>query len=240
MTQDENGRVEPRLSAAAENALDEAIDDIKQEVTRRANLIANGPQGDSAVVGVRDVVQALAEVSSQDSRLRRRLRLVRIATFAYAVLGTNFALLYYLADLGSGSSTVLLMSGILIGSALGPLLLANLDFGPTLRKPTSQGGTSSRIEYDVLYEWARLESAIRARYSDQFGESRASIPIGRMIDDLGEIGVLRQRDLKMMKNFITLRNGIAHGRISLTSMGAGEARDLVRSARTIHDRLLER
>ncbi|MEU1512967.1 hypothetical protein ABZ490_12515 [Streptomyces sp. NPDC005811] len=203
----------PPLSAAAESALDEAVGDIRREVAWRAGAIASGAGGDEARAGVRDVYQALVEVGGGESTLRRRLRVVRIATLTYSLLGLIVTIFMYIYRDDFSNPSPFLISGALIGSAIGPILTWVIDSKSLPRSATSpKDAASPRDAFQVVRAWIELEAAIRVRYSVLFGESRGTASIGRMISGLAEEGILDEGRVKFVRRLLNARNAIVHGK----------------------------
>lgn len=219
------------LSRAAEDALDEVTAGIKQEVAWRAGTIAGGQR---AAAGVRDVVEALAELTDREDYLRRRLRNARMITLGYTAIGLVGMITYVLVKPGAvsaGGLPVGLLSGILIGSSLAPVVLMAAD-----RRVRHTSYVDRIASVGVLRAWIQMEASIRARYSHDFGESRGTAPLGDMLNDLLRERVISEEDSEEIRQLLRRRNAIAHGKP--TALSAQEAKRLLEKTEKINQKVL--
>ncbi|MFE5722828.1 hypothetical protein [Streptomyces erythrochromogenes] len=219
------------LSQAAENALNELTQGIKNEVAWRAGAIA-GTQSPTA--GVRDVMAALRELEDRDNTLRRHLKFATIITGCYTAIGIAGLVIYTIATgkQFDSSHTVAIAAGMLMGSSMAPSAMIVIDH---LRRRRAQMLPSANSA-EVMHTWLILESSIRSRYARDFGESKASAPLGEMVIGLVDATIIDNRDADLIRLLLSARNSIAHGRPK--NVDTKTAADYIRSARHISKKLL--
>ncbi|MFJ1929629.1 MULTISPECIES: hypothetical protein [unclassified Streptomyces] len=199
------------LSPAAQVALDEIVRDIRDELTWRAATIADKGGSQSITVSVLDVAAAVEQSSSGEKMLRRRMRLLFTAMSIYGVIGI-ILIVIHLALNGREPGPLLIIAGVSVGVAIPGI--TNWILGAILGGKWKPGARSDKASasdvYDFMRLWISIESAIRATYSEEFGESRASIPVVSMLGKLESARLISSSVSGKLNELRTLRNEIVH------------------------------
>ncbi|MFK4119109.1 hypothetical protein [Streptomyces longwoodensis] len=205
---DTDSRRNFELSPAAQAALQEATQEIANEISLRAAANASKGGDDLTLIGVLDVAAALEESRNGDKQLRARIRSLFWASATYGIAGFGtviFTILKYGVE-----NVVQLFAALFTGvgvPAVSYWLLGLLN--TSFSRKENQAKRSEQLE--ILQSWLMLESSIRAHYGSKYGESRASVPITQMIRVLERDGVIDSVTLEKIQRTQRARNVIAHG-----------------------------
>jgi hypothetical protein len=223
--------IESKLTPAAKQALDELADDYRSQLLIGAADSASR-LGDLREVAVHDIMSA---VSRQRSRLFGVVgSTVERALRTYAVLGvlTGIAGLAAFAgrEIVSGRRLdeqlplLVALSGF-VASATSYFLLSiwkNRSMALLLRRPVGEFGPADAGSFLLL--WRDIELALRGAAAARLGESTASAPISRLVDQLSAERLLSAEDQMRLRRLLTLRNSVAHGQATVEDAELATAR----------------
>ncbi len=210
--------LETKLTPAAKQALQELVDDYRDQLLFGAADSASR-LGDLREIAIHDI---MASLNTQQSRLFRRKgsavdRLLRIYMRAAVLLGLIGLGAYMVKEMvtGRGFQEQLFLLMALAGLSLSGMayLMLNLRTGSgprgLLRRPELDIGPGDYGSYLAL--WSNLELALRRAVAVHLGESVADVPLSRLLDHLQEGRVLSAEDQLRLRQLLHLRNTIAHG-----------------------------
>ncbi|MGW7550343.1 hypothetical protein [Streptomyces rimosus] len=204
---------ELQFSPAAKVALHEIAKDFSDELAWRAAAIANKGAEGPTVVSVLDVSAALEQRSANYNLLRRRARLVFTITNFYGVVAFILLAIHVIMN-GRGEGPLAIVAAVMLGGSTPGVtfwLLGRIR-GENRRLLGRRGGKATGDEvYDYMRLWISLESAVRAMYSEKFGESRATSSLASMLRDLRERGVIDSGTSEKLEKMRALRNSMVHG-----------------------------
>jgi hypothetical protein len=211
--------LETKLTPAAREVLDELVDDFKHQLLNSAAESASSISGEIREISIRDILKGLetTQLRHQAKKLAKGERvallyagiglMLLILTTVFEVFGESFL------PLNSSFSSLIGLIGITTAlTALFMLLWLR-------RRELSDIFLSSRdavrleaSDYSMVFvrKWRELELEARAFVSDQFGESRANIPIPELVNYLHKGEVLSIADEKIFMNILRLRNTVLH------------------------------
>ncbi|MBZ6295472.1 DUF4145 domain-containing protein [Streptomyces olivaceus] len=220
-----------QFTPAAEAALRDALKEISAEISFRAAANAHKGTQETALIGVLDVAEALSETRGSQNGLFRRIRSLFLATGLYGAIGAS--LLFYSMASEDSYDLLQITSALMTGAgipAFAYFLLSYLDSsfdGQTYSRKEVTARESDLIS--IFRAWLEIESAIRSRYSNLHGESRASAPIAEMIRALLKDQVITSETANRIQRVRNVRNALAHERdAKLTNK---EAKSLLKEAR---------
>ncbi|MFK4110794.1 hypothetical protein [Streptomyces sp. NPDC002176] len=227
-----------RFSPAARAALDEAVQDLGEEISWRAAAIANRGSSEPTLVSVMDVAAALEQASSIERKLRQRIHLLFAATACYSAVGVVILGIFY-GTSGKSLDPLPLLAALLIGTSVPGLsfLLQGRFFGGNEHLLRRTGEATADEMFNFLRLWISLEAATRAVYSSQFGESRASLPVASMLSELVKRRVISELVFHQLQEIRALRNQIAHA--APEHVSRQRLRELSRDGRAILKKLAE-
>jgi hypothetical protein len=214
-----------RLTPGAKALLDDAVQEVREEIIARASRNAADPYDEILEVSVRDVRTAIEDFQ-QAARATRRSQLLRRILTIYAIAGFSLALVAVSAFVvlilvsSSGTSRVADI-GAAAAAALGMLLaLFSIFFLFVDRQRREQAEVRTRfglvkspddLVAEFIRAWLRLEAALRDAASTQLGESAAGLPLGNLLRGLGRSASLAPAEEAEILKLLRLRNEIVHG-----------------------------
>jgi hypothetical protein len=230
-----HSELDTKLTPAAKQALDELVDDYRNQLLLGAADSASR-LGDLQEIAVHDI---MASLNRQQSRLFGRTRsladrLLRVYLLGGVLLGVTglgaFVVKEILARRAFEEQLTLIMAlaGFCV-SAMAYLMLyvrKSRGSGYLLRRPESEFGPGDYGSYLGL--WRDIELALRRAVAVRLGESSANTPISGLLDRLE--GVLSIDEQVRLRQLLQVRNSIAHGQRGAVTEGgiALAARDAER------------
>ncbi|MEU9613432.1 hypothetical protein AB0D56_17950 [Streptomyces sp. NPDC048209] len=226
------------LSPAAQSAIDEVVKDMRDELTWRAATIADKGGSQPTVVSVLDVAAAIEQNSAEEKKLRSIMRIMGSLMAAYGVIGITLIILHAILY-GDEFSPLLVIGSLSLGVSIpactfwvmGLILGNRWKIGP----PGDQ--VSSSDVYDFMRLWISIESTIRALYSEEFGESRSSIPVMSMLAAMEKAEMISSISSRKLNELRVARNDIVH--TETPSLSRKQIKQLSHSGRTILTQLSE-
>jgi hypothetical protein len=240
------GTNESKLTPAAREALEEFVQNYKDQLLRSASRSAGNLTGEVREISVRDIFEAISTTQSKalDARTRKRAWL----WLALTLVGVTYSITG-IALFGSESSTSIIKEPffqIIIFGLTITLLGSILSFAHLRRRPSGLlewpfKGTDEQqtkeLSFMFLEKWRAIELEARNLVSQKLGESRAMMPLSHLLDELGMRGVLSEDDHLTVRRLLNKRNEILHQepdlpRSELVSLikKADELLDRIRSA----------
>ncbi|WP_327667209.1 hypothetical protein OHN37_27260 [Streptomyces sp. NBC_00485] len=227
MTESE-ARRDRQFSPAAKAALEDAVRELKDEISWRASTIANRGSDEPTIVSILDVAAALDQTTNSAKRFQVRVRNLLIVSALYGLIGIA-VVAFAIAGNDGKFDPVLFLGSLMMGTAVPSITLWLGGKIKTGNKQSEAKAKDSEL-LEVLRTWLALESAIRAAYSTIYGESRASAPVSFMLAKLEESGVVDSVVAQSVQRVRVARNKIAHARP--LSLSRREVADLQRDAQS--------
>lgn len=220
-----NQDIENKLTPAARRALDDFVDEYRQQILLEAEKSATSPTGDIQEISVKDVLSGAER--RRDAKQNRQLLIQRVLRL-YSVIGIImifFSVFYYLYKftpfLQDSVSTVIFAIGF-TGAilALSPTLfgflfprLSDSTGANNLKQSTSDNASAASVEF--IIRWRDIELEARNLMAAKLGESNATEPISRVFVRLEKEDILDKVDLEKLRNLLDIRNKIAHSGLNL-------------------------
>lgn len=215
-------QLEDKLTPAAKHALDELVEDYRAELLLRAGDSASR-LGELREISVHDIVSAVGSRQRQLFGIVRSPleRILRIYTLIGALVGAVAFLWFLIEEVAVLSQVGSRLS--LMAAAMG-FIMAVVSY--VLLRVRRQPFYMARREMDeerpreyhglFLAQWSEVEMALRRMAAVRLGESASGGPILRLIERLGNEGVLSPDDHRQLQRILQLRNALAHGRPAAT------------------------
>ncbi|WP_406473449.1 hypothetical protein [Streptomyces sp. NBC_01615] len=210
------------FSPAADLAVDEAVEEFKNNLRAKAALAA-ASEG-SATSNARHVADATARLMDeladpkgmkQETAFYRKF--LWVASAVYAVIGA------VVVTMKSGGKPLgwdefpFFLGGFLCGPLLGMVLLSAQ--GPVMRLVmwTQRKNRQAEVRPSfgaLIMAVTQLEISIRSRMSEAFGDSRADRSLGDLINRFSRAASLSDEDQDTLRKVLNVRNNVAHGNYS--------------------------
>ncbi|MBB2941836.1 hypothetical protein FB565_001540 [Actinoplanes lutulentus] len=210
----------PAISQDAEEFLNAAMEEIKNDVRSRAQVAANLGGLTSEPAGVRDVALAVAQVRITDEvaerRARREQRLIQLTdwvTAVYAIIGAALLTASNLGWLATNKDQYAYIGGILLGSAVPTFVRAiMLNKNPWRRRPTApEISTGGSIGSMFLERWIAIEQIIRKSSDSQATiAQRSALPLSVLIHEFAAARNLGSASADTMIALLKFRNKALH------------------------------
>ena len=216
-----NKKLDTELTPAARQALDELVQDYRDQILLAAGRAASSPAGEITEISVRDILDAVSAPESRRPPLpvRRKifadiLRAYAIGGVAIAVLGLGFLLLKdvaYRLDPTGRQVLYLSIAGLLLAFVSYMLLGVQASRGQHRSKAwTMPDQRIADLSVQYLRKWQQIELAARNHVATAQGESSARVPLSVLIARLSAAQVLTPQDVERLRSLTTMRNGIVH------------------------------
>ncbi len=212
-----NANLENKLTSAARRALDELVEDYRNQVLLGAIQAASSVTGEVQEISIRDILSGMTRSRIKTNiYLNREERLAQIGLFAgivYAILGFGFVIF---------QGNLLVSPSQLIGYSVGfaGIILSMFSyFYPKLRRPrystqaeeSQYGLPVTNLSLLFIQQWQRIELTARNIIALRSGESSANKPISLLVEELRQNGDLNSDEEKTLRELLDFRNRIIHG-----------------------------
>jgi Zn-dependent protease with chaperone function len=212
--------LEPKFTPAARQALDELVQEYKNQIILAAARAAASPSGEITEISVRDILSAVdaTQLRRPTSPMRRRteylLRLYAIAGVITGVLSLCFLFYenfsYYLDPL---ARLMVLVAAFGFGIAIVSYVMLRFQVARALYPSEAWNATDQRfVDLNMLFlrKWQEIELAARNLVATELGESSARAPLSILINRLQASQVLSPQEVARLTNLTDLRNRIVH------------------------------
>jgi len=234
------------LTPAARQMLSELLRDLHEQILRDAAVEAMRATGDLREITVSDIARSYARL--QGGRAGRRntfadrvLRAYESIAFLMGVAGLGAYLVarYFGIEALQGREDLLIgvgASGIALFLASGLMRRFRSLNGALriLQSPGVERLPESDPIANFVARWVELEIELRSVAAQTLGESASGMPVSRLLMVLTEVGVLSSSDTSALKNLLSMRNSVVHGRVEIPPE---EIRNAMREMREVLDRL---
>lgn len=206
-----------KLTPAAQSALDEIVNEYRDEILLAAAVRAAQPTGELRDISVRDIVSA-ARSRLRSKRTRQRATLERLLA-VYAVTGALaatvglgiFSVDQFLRDSDPAVRIPLFVG--LIGAilAVGSTSLMYLrKFGVVSFPNRLADASGGELIGQYLATWRDVEVALRNMAASSLGETVAKEPISFSVERLQKHDELSSRDAEVIQQLLKERNRVVH------------------------------
>ena len=221
----EKDDLESKLTPAAKQALQELVEEFRAQVLRSAAQSAAAFQGEVREITVRDIV-ASSTRNLLGTRPWRAAGLEWLLS-SYAILGVVFGIVGALYALLSRDGT-LFGRGIALQFSIAGMFVALIATvlltirGKRLLRQSSEASfpgfsySVGEIGPTFVMEWSQVELALRSMAAARLGESSATAPIGRLIQELSQRGTLTTEDVSTLRRLLEIRNRVVHEGVQLS------------------------
>lgn len=205
------------LTPAAKQALDEFVEDYRQQIILRARDSASSLSGSPVEISLHDVVIGIKQVQSGRILARNSLDAVlRIYVVFGALMTISGAIAYFFQGVFSSLTTEQKLAALVAFSGLTlstiSLLLLNVRRRRVIESMSR--GLNEKDQVGLLGEfvsqWAKLELSLRDRIARQLGESKANQPISSVMYELAQRNVLSEVEIARLREILNMRNEIVH------------------------------
>jgi hypothetical protein len=211
--------LEEKLTSAAQQALDELIEDYRTRILLGAKESASNLTGEIQEISVHDILNSVNKnqvkrPTKMSRKLEIILRLYTIIGLAIAIIGLfSFSFRHTFENLNSEQQTgiVIGISGLIF--SIVSYIILRLRLVPILNQTSLQEiGDSRKTGYSMLFikRWQDIELAARNLVASRFGESIAKAPVSLLIYKLRAENILSLDDEIKLREFLNLRNKILH------------------------------
>lgn len=208
--------IQSKLTPAAQDALDELIIDIREQLLLNSEKIAYNASGEVREITVRDIVRSfeLLRMKSEEKNTEQ---------YYYYIFAGMLALFIF---------SFLLFADSLYEFWIFPYMLAVVSFSISfmLYSKSKQKIRKARRDWELrdvtnhpdysmvlVKEWQEFELELRLFIATNFGESQANIPISKSIGLLSERKIISLSDEADLLNALKSRNLVLHEGISISS-----------------------
>lgn len=213
-----NKKIESILTPAANEALNELVNDYRSQILLSAYRISSSATGEAVEISIRDVIEGI-EKSSRLSLLKRATPSQMVMRYAlpggivYALLGFGY---FFIRNVMSPLDPIDLFS-LGIGSFGVLFALFAYYYKKTRAEMISDPLKSKRFqvqrldrEIRLIQLWRDIELVSRDVVSANYGESEAQKPLRVLLDNVMKLGHLSIADHDYLKNMLEMRNTILH------------------------------
>ncbi|MBI5935955.1 MAG: hypothetical protein HY867_19795 [Chloroflexi bacterium] len=233
---------EDRLTLAARKALDDLLDDYRNQIMFGAFKSASSINGDVEEISVRDIYAGVSEVTSvkrsETSIRQRKAKQSLVVGLAYVVFGlllgiwVNLVSTSFFKDL---DKTLALISLALAFGGAALSVISYIVYRKNSNVKSSQNKTSN-LEFEFIQKWRDLEMISREIVSSSIGESKAEKPSSILFRELKNSDLISLEDENLILDLLKTRNTIVH-RTSSLNYDTGELEKNIVKATKLLDRL---
>lgn len=236
--------IETQLTPAAKVALNELVEDYRQQLLLNAARTAARATGSVEEISVRDIVASAERYSTETKfgvpiRRRKYLYITAIVGLMYMIAG--IAYWFYTSTQISHSQLVGLTVAV-VGAVLSLVsyLLARTtkerftDYFFSLRSAVEPlDFDTQNAELQLIKRWTTLELLSRDLLASLLGESRANISLSQVMNFLAEKNIWDKQDYYDAIKLLEMRNSILH-------KGSSYERSEVAKAMAVLERLIRK
>jgi predicted RNA-binding protein len=213
--------LEKKLTPAAREALDELVEDFRNQTLLSAAKSAARAGVEVTEISVRDILDSLNKL-----QLRRTQRLpTQLASFLrfYVFLGIIFTLLgfgfflYRSISIGDIRENKSLIGAVAFGLLVSASSFILRRWGSewlvhlvALPSPSETRSRTSDLVGEYLLTWPKIELAARDLVASRLGESSANKPLSLLLSELQDLGILKREEKTKLRDLLGIRNRIVH------------------------------
>lgn len=234
--------LENKLTPAAQEVLDEIVADYKFQLLKSAGKSASDVTGEIREISVRDILETLQEIESQNEGKKASLASrYLILTFAGSIAPLILYLIEPIIHISSDESIWIgLLSASLALTGLWLYFLTqgrNLKIGPILFSTSDMSITSKDYSMMFVRKWREIEILSKEVVADFIGESQLdNIPFRRLLEYLLKFDVFTNADSEIFLELLEKRNAVVHSKRG--DMTQSEYSELQAKSENILKRLL--
>lgn len=212
--------LETKLTPAARQVFEELERDFRNQLLRSASKSAASLSGEVQEISVKDLLNALdtirlsrqKQVNTRIFNFGKQLVVLGLVISFFAVINS----LYFLVGFWTRSESEL---GVLIGLAtsLYGFMFQYVAEHPrilrlfSLEKATPVDSENERNSTLLFMEkWREIELKMKAKASENYGESKANLPLSTLAKNFRNQRILTDQDLKLFDELLSVRNKIVH------------------------------
>jgi hypothetical protein len=234
-----------KLTPAAQEALNELVEDYRNQVLLTAAETASRLTGEVREISVSDLLSAMPKKNT--SQARRPSQFIDRVVNIYQTIGLLVALCGFgwfvgrdfLVGLDPQRQLPLLLgfSGLLISgfSYVFLRLRQGRALSPSRSESIAFDDTSSPAHMGLLIaQWQQIELFIRSIVGSTFGESAASAPFSTLLSRLKNEGTITEEDVVALRRLLEVRNNLVHAGRAVSDL---EMRNALVDAQRLLDKL---
>lgn len=213
-----------KLTPAARQALDELVDDYRNQVLLGARNSA-ARFGDLREISVHDIMAGVGKTQSRlivdaSSKIERLLTLYMWSGLGVGAIGlTGYVLreVIFQKKIEEQIPFLIAVVGFLLGILSYFLLrIRRMQYSKSLLTQRSEERVPDAVAVFVSI-WRDLELALRAAASTKLGESVADAPVSQLVRRLAVGGLLSEEESQELTTLVLLRNQVVHGSVEVNT-----------------------